>query len=52
MADMSKEEIVAELEEIRLSIMNLEQFGVPPVKESEARRKVEDLLELLQLANL
>jgi hypothetical protein len=52
MADMSKEEIVAELEEIRLSIINLEQFGLPPVTESEARRKVEDLLELLQLANL
>jgi hypothetical protein len=52
MADLSKEEIVAELESIRLSILNLEQFVVPPVTESEARRKVERLVALLQLANL
>ena len=52
MADMPKEEIVAELESIRLSILTLEQFVAPPVTESEARRKVESLLALLQLANL
>jgi hypothetical protein len=52
MADIPKEEIIAELDSIRLSILNLEQFVVPPVTESEARRKVERLIELLQLANL
>jgi len=52
MADLSKEEIVAELESIRVSILTLEQFVAPPVDESEARRKVERLIALLQLANL
>jgi hypothetical protein len=52
MADISKEEMVAELESIRVSILTLEQFVVPAVDESEARRKVERLIALLQLANL
>jgi len=52
MPDIPKEEIVAELESIRQSILNLEQFVVPPLAESEARRKVERLAALLQLANL
>ncbi len=52
MADIPKDEIVVELEAIRMAIMNLEQFVVPPVGESEARRKVEKLIALLQLANL
>ena len=52
MADIPKNEVVAELEAIRLAILNLEQFVVPPVKESAARRKVEELIALLQVANL
>jgi hypothetical protein len=52
MADLSKEEIVDELNQIRLAILSLEQFVVPPVTESDARRKVEDLIDLLQMANL
>jgi hypothetical protein len=52
MADLSKDEIVAELEAIKLSIQSLEQFVVPAIDESEARRRVERLIALLQLANL
>jgi hypothetical protein len=52
MADIPKEEILEELEAIRLAIMNLEQFVVPSIEESEARRKVEKLIDLLRLANL
>ena len=52
MAYLPKEEIVAELEAIRIAILALEQFVVPPVTESEARRKVEMLLALMEMANL
>ena len=52
MADIPKEELVAELEAIYASILNLEQFVVPPVTESEARRKVERLIALLQVMNI
>lgn len=52
MAEIPINELIAELQSIRLSILNLEQFVVPPVKESEARRKVEMLLALLDVGNL
>jgi hypothetical protein len=52
MADLPKDEIVAELMAIRVAIMSLEQFVVPPITESDARRKVEDLIDLLQMVNL
>ena len=52
MADIPKEDILGELEAIRMAILSLEQFVVPPVTESEARRRVENLIALLELANL
>jgi hypothetical protein len=52
MADLSKEELTVELEAIRLSILSLEQYVVPPITESEARRKVENLIALLEVGNL
>jgi len=52
MADIPPSEILAELESIRLSILNLEQFVAPAITESEARRKVERLIALLQVGNL
>ena len=49
MPEIPKEEIVTELESIRMSILSLEQFVVPRVDQSEARRQVEDLIALLEL---
>jgi hypothetical protein len=43
------DELRRELEEIRLAILSLEQFTVPRVEESEARRKIDDLLVLLDV---
>jgi hypothetical protein len=51
MAEVSKDEIIAELESISLSIPSLGQPVVPYVTELETRRKVEKLVSLLQLAN-
>jgi hypothetical protein len=51
MADIPKEELIAELDSIRVAILSLEQFVAPPVTESEARRQVENLISLLQLAD-
>lgn len=44
MAEIPKEEIITELEDIRQAILSLEQFMVPPLSESEARRKVDNLI--------
>jgi len=52
MADIPKEEIVSELRDIRLAIMSLEHFVVPLITESEARRKVENLIDLLDLLDV
>ncbi len=52
MADIPNDEFIEELEAIRVSILTMEQYVVPPVTESEARRKVERLISLIQLANL
>jgi len=52
MADIPDDEIVEELEAIRAAIQAMEQYVVPPVTESEARRKVDRLISLIQLANL
>ena len=49
MPEIPKEEIVTELESIRMSILSLEQFVGPRVDQSEARRQVEDLIALLEL---
>ena len=52
MADLTKEEIVTELEAIRLAILSLEQFVNPPITESDARRKVDNLIALIEVMNL
>ncbi len=43
------DELRRELEEIRRAIVSLEQFTMPRVEESEARRKIDDLLTLLDV---